>query len=820
MPAKQKRLVLFIIAVIGMLCSSSRIMIGNEVASETMFANNKATVAVYTWQQNATADWQSPSSWTPARTSPASSDILVFNIGSVTIATNIPTQTLGRLIVSGNTTLNLQSSEAIVLTIAGDDGDDLQVEQNSALNFNGANAISATLGSGATAAVNGSITFSSSGTAAHRLTGADIASIMFGTGSIFTAGQGFTGNAFGTTNLNSVIFRSDSTYVCIAGSDPFGAAEPNSVVVFQTGSLFSLRTQISFSQTSFASGRTYANFELNYPGGDPYLRGTSPLVMDDLNIRAGQLHFWVDGSSSHSIRGNVTVFSGASLDCQGSFPGQIINLNGVFPQTLTIFGGVGVNDGNTFAIDNPYGVTITGRFVAWNLRLVNGIITFPNPSDYFLVPGTVTRVNGYIDGTLNRRLGLGTYTFDVGTANGYSPVTVQVTAGHDFPLPVLIRAVQTPQSNVIDPSKALSRYWQVLGSPDITSANLTFNYLDPTDIPATANESDFVIQRYQNGFTQPVGVVDTQANTFRVDGLSDFFSVTDWTLAEPGAVGSTPTATSTPTNTPTNTPTSTPTATATGTPAHSTAFDYDGDHKSDISVFRPTDGAWYLQQSQAGLFGMLFGFGSDKIAPADYDGDRKTDIAVYRPSTGIWYVVNSSNGTVSYHVFGLADDLPTPADYDGDGKADISVYRQSNGTWYRQNSSNGIYVGVQFGASEDKPTIGDFDGDGKSDIGVFRPSTGAWYRINSSDSSIYGELFGFGTDVIAPADYDGDGKTDLAVYRPSTGIWYLHNSADSSYGYNVFGLASDIPAPGDFDGDGKADVCGRLIFCLSIRAEW
>jgi hypothetical protein len=238
-----------------------------------------------------------------------------------------------------------------------------------------------------------------------------------------------------------------------------------------------------------------------------------------------------------------------------------------------------------------------------------------------------------------------------------------------------------------------------------------------------------------------------------------------------------------------------------------TAFDYDGDHKSDISVFRPSSGAWYLQRSQAGLFGMLFGFGDDKIAPADYDGDGKTDIAVYRPSTGVWYVVNSSNGTFSYHVFGLAEDLPTPADYDGDGKADICVFRPSTGTWYRQNSSNGEFFAIQFGTSEDKPAVGDFDKDGKADISVFRPSTGAWYRINSSDNSIYGELFGVGSDVLAPADFDGDGKTDLAVYRPSTGIWYLHNSADGSYSYDIFGLADDIPAPGDFDGDGKADVC-------------
>ncbi len=298
----------------------------------------------------------------------------------------------------------------------------------------------------------------------------------------------------------------------------------------------------------------------------------------------------------------------------------------------------------------------------------------------------------------------------------------------------------------------------------------------------------------------------------------------------------TPTSTATPTNTPTNTPTATLTATATNTPTntatatntststptntatatptatstpstHDAEFDYDGDHKTDISVFRPTDGAWYLQQSTAGLFGMLWGFGSDKITPADFDGDGKTDVAVYRPSTGIWYVFNSTTSTVSYYQFGLAEDLPTPADYDGDGKADVSVFRPSQGTWYRQNSSNGSFFGIQFGASEDKPTVGDFDGDGKADIAVYRPSSNAWYRINSSNGSIAGLQYGSAGDVIVPADYDGDLKTDVAVYRPSTGIWYIRNSSTDTDSYYIFGLAADIPAPGDYDGDGKADIC-------------
>ena len=61
--------------------------------------------------------------------------------------------------------------------------------------------------------------------------------------------------------------------------------------------------------------------------------------------------------------------------------------------------------------------------------------------------------------------------------------------------------------------------------------------------------------------------------------------------------------------------------------------------------------------------------------PADYDGDGKTDGAVFRPSEGNWYVLNSNNGTWIGLHFGL-NGISHCCDYDGDGKADIAVYRR------------------------------------------------------------------------------------------------------------------------------------------------
>jgi FG-GAP-like repeat/Bacterial Ig-like domain len=227
-------------------------------------------------------------------------------------------------------------------------------------------------------------------------------------------------------------------------------------------------------------------------------------------------------------------------------------------------------------------------------------------------------------------------------------------------------------------------------------------------------------------------------------------------------------------------------------------FDFDGDGKSDISVFRPETGTWYLNQSTAGFTGVQFGLSTDKLVPADYDGDGKTDVAVYRGGT--WYLQRSQLGFAGI-AFGASDDIPVPADYDGDGKADLAVFRPSNGTWYLQRSSLG-FTGIQFGQSGDKPVAADYDGDGKADVAVNR--NGTWY-LNRSTLGFTGIAFGDSNDKLVPADYDGDGKADIAVFRPSNGTWYLQQSSAGFAGIG-FGVGTDIPTAADYDGDGKADL--------------
>ena len=115
-------------------------------------------------------------------------------------------------------------------------------------------------------------------------------------------------------------------------------------------------------------------------------------------------------------------------------------------------------------------------------------------------------------------------------------------------------------------------------------------------------------------------------------------------------------------------------------------FDFDGDSKSDISIFRPGPGEWWvLNSSNGGNFATQFGASTDKIVPVDFTGDGKTDVAYWRPSTGFWFVLRSEDFTFYGFPFGANGDVPAPADYDGDGKADAAVFRPSTAT---SSSSN------------------------------------------------------------------------------------------------------------------------------------
>ncbi len=244
-------------------------------------------------------------------------------------------------------------------------------------------------------------------------------------------------------------------------------------------------------------------------------------------------------------------------------------------------------------------------------------------------------------------------------------------------------------------------------------------------------------------------------------------------------------------------------------------FDYDRDGATDISLFRPSTGDWYVLGSSSGLVaGVRWGIATDELASADYDGDLKTDYAVWRSgSPGSFYVLNSSDNSVRIEQFGQPGDDPSVVgDYDDDGKADAAVYRpgsslgQQSFFYYRGslNNPSGAISFIPWGSSGDIAARGDYNGDGRLDPTIFRPASGIWYSLNLTNITSTVTNWGLGTDKLVPADYNGDGKTDHAVFR--NGVWYIRESGSGLGRYANWGLATDKLVPSDYDGDGRTDV--------------
>ncbi len=246
--------------------------------------------------------------------------------------------------------------------------------------------------------------------------------------------------------------------------------------------------------------------------------------------------------------------------------------------------------------------------------------------------------------------------------------------------------------------------------------------------------------------------------------------------------------------------------------------DFNGDGRTDFVVVRAAGGAgsqltWLTSFAGGNPFASRdWGVNGDLILAGDYDGDAIDDITVYRASEGTFYVIQSATLTMRIEQLGQSGDNPRiVGDYDGDGRDDLAVYRSgAQSTWFYKTSPSAVFTAVDWGQTGDFPAPGDYDGDGKSDFVIQRADGGNgrfWKRLSGGTFST--ELFGLSNDSIVPGDYDGDGKTDLAVFRTSGGFFVWDFEPSGTVGSTVvsdtWGVAGDRTVQGDYDGDGRTD---------------
>ncbi len=306
--------------------------------------------AICTWTGATDNTWGTDANWGCGHV-PTTGDTVLIN-GSTTAAptiTGVSAATITAFQVINNASATLTANVTSTLTINGG-GTGFQIDAGSSLTLGGGPAVTIALANGTNGTVSGSMTVTG---AAHRLTAFNPSPVTFQNGATFTAGTGFSGNAFGTANLTSTVFANGSTYIHKAGSNPFGATQPASVVVFQSGSTFSYQ---SISGSPAFSGRTYANFELN-SSGNISGNGSNPLSIDSLTVTTGTLNVGMTGQ--FNLKGNISVASGATLNFSpASAPTSPLTFSGSAAQTVSGSGTLTFTVNQAVAISNTNGVSL------------------------------------------------------------------------------------------------------------------------------------------------------------------------------------------------------------------------------------------------------------------------------------------------------------------------------------------------------------------------------------------------------------------------------------------------------------------------------
>jgi hypothetical protein len=310
----------------------------------------------YTWAGGAIGAWTTSSNWSPVGI-PGNGDAVVFNNGTSVTVTAVPSVNLRSITMTSTGAVVWQASGSRTVNVGftGATNPVFTLLAGKQFSLSGtANDITINIEPGYTATISGTMVFSGTASVSHRLTAESASAITFQNGSLFQAQTNFSGNPFGASGVNgSVIFQSGAIFEQYAGSNPFGNGATDNIVVFQTGSWYKYKNT-STGSTPVSSGRTFANYEYDN-GISRTITGASAIVMDHLVITSGTLNFNMTGTPGHSIKGDITIASGATLNFTPASAGTV-TLSGTAAQTISGLGTLSIGANGTISVTNSTAV--------------------------------------------------------------------------------------------------------------------------------------------------------------------------------------------------------------------------------------------------------------------------------------------------------------------------------------------------------------------------------------------------------------------------------------------------------------------------------
>ncbi len=440
----------------------------------------------YTWVGSIDSSWNKGNNWVPARNSAAATDIIVLNGAQTRQPTFTSDETVGRLVVSGDVTLTIAThpNHDIVLTVSGGSpnsfslgsGINFTMTTSGVTTFNG----QVVVGTGG-GVVSGNLTLL--GRAQLLCTDATNQLVFANATTCNSSISG--GNPFGpsTSTPNGVRFQSGSTFIQNSGSDPFAAAPPASVVVFDAGSIYKFNFSTGTSATISLAGRSYPNVQ--FAGSNAFT-----------------YNFPVSGTTDGVITGSMTINSTISLappagetySGQMLIAGNIVNngswttstnrvvLNGASAQTISGTGttslgkGLVINNAAGATLQQPLTLSDSLLFTNGNLTLGTGNLTLRGSEIVGAGAGKCIVTSG-VGTVVDSIAGNSSFVFPVSPdATDFNPLTIALKAGDPMES-FAVKIGDTVNPSMSANAVAVHRTWTITeGTPGGNNATLTFQW--------------------------------------------------------------------------------------------------------------------------------------------------------------------------------------------------------------------------------------------------------------------------------------------------------------------------------------------------------